>query len=89
MTAAPANAAGSAASSNTGRSEDRSALQGAPYVWAGMGKEGWLVVATILIATRMAMSAAALPGRRRCRAGRVAVPVLAVWLAAALFALTA
>ena len=46
-----------------------------------MGKEGWLVVATILIATRMAMSATALPGRRRCHPGRVAIPVLVVWLA--------
>ena len=53
LAAAPAPAAGSAASSNTGASEDRSAFLGAPYVWAGMGKEGWLVVATILIATRM------------------------------------
>ena len=64
LAAAPAPAAGSAASSNTGACEERSALQGAPYVWAGMGKEGWLVVATILVASRMAMSATALPGRR-------------------------
>ena len=28
-----------------------------------MGKEGWVVVAIILVAIRMAMSTAALPGR--------------------------
>ena len=40
-----------------------------------------MVVAIILVATRMAVSTAALPGRSRCRPAHVAVTVLAVWLA--------
>ena len=40
-----------------------------------------MVVAIILVATRMAMSTTGLPGRSRCRPGHVAVTVLVVWLA--------
>ena len=62
-TTAPRWACATAFRSRAGPNEHRPSSADS-WAWAGMGKEGWLVVAAILIATRMAMSATALPGRR-------------------------